>query len=198
MRSPGTLPERAYAVPASRHAVTVPPQSHWARAAPPGPLPRRHILARRRSGSPPASASRCAVRRSTPPSPRLPSDVRHARGVPPGIDCDRSRRLGARDRRPGPPHCPARACQKTPSYAALSCGHFNCRSGAFRTVRDAYLGVHSPLAPADALRLLLLLVVVLNWLCSAIFPSPRRQITCGIDSLRLFDDARQSWYRTRR
>ena len=115
---PVKLPERCHAVPAPCHAVTMPPQSRWARATPPGPLPRRLTLARRRSGSPPASASRCAVRRSTPPSPRLPSDVRHARGVPPGIDCDRSRRLGARDRRPGPPHCPARACQKTPKCSA--------------------------------------------------------------------------------
>eukprot|EP00966_Prymnesium_polylepis_P165329 3822068-Prymnesium_polylepis.1 len=90
MRSPGTLPERAYAVPASRHVVTEPPQSHWARVAPPGPLSRRHTPARRPSGSPPASASRCAVRRrSTPPSPRLPSDVRRARDLPPGINCDR-------------------------------------------------------------------------------------------------------------
>eukprot|EP00966_Prymnesium_polylepis_P087730 2030132-Prymnesium_polylepis.1 len=81
MWSPGTLPERSYAVPASRRAVAVPPQSHWARAGPSRPLSRRHTLARHRSGSPPASASRCAVRCSTPPSPRPPSDVRHARGV---------------------------------------------------------------------------------------------------------------------
>eukprot|EP00966_Prymnesium_polylepis_P264460 6109770-Prymnesium_polylepis.1 len=51
MRSPGMLPEHAYAVPASRHVVAEPPQSHWARAAPPGPLSGRHTLARRRSGT---------------------------------------------------------------------------------------------------------------------------------------------------
>eukprot|EP00966_Prymnesium_polylepis_P052113 1206639-Prymnesium_polylepis.1 len=51
MRYPGTLPERAYAVPASRH-----PRGYRAApiplgTGPAGPLSRRHTLARRCSGS---------------------------------------------------------------------------------------------------------------------------------------------------
>eukprot|EP00966_Prymnesium_polylepis_P306761 7088927-Prymnesium_polylepis.1 len=45
---------------------------------------------------------------------------------------------------------------------------------------------HSPLWPADSLRLLLLLLDVLTHP-----PSPRRQIASAIDSLRLLDVARQ-------
>jgi hypothetical protein len=111
-----SLPERSHAVPASRCAVTVPPQSHWARATPPGPLSRRHALARRRSGSERLSVRSAAQHAAIAPSAQ---DVRRARDVTPGIDRDRSRRLVAEDRRLGPPlHCPARACQKTPTCSA--------------------------------------------------------------------------------